>query len=350
MAGPVSEAGIDARLKEWGLTRDEHSSHAPALSKNRTIFCRQGRSRRVLVKVADTPSSSGVLREGAVLGKLTPLVSRPGCPLRLPSLFAFDPAVGLLAVEWLSKAETLHHYHRRSRRYGAQVIRQVGRGIGFLHRLSEKVPQELLGPEALHDDFDLLECFLRMRPDFYARLSPAGIELVGAVQRDGAALFALQALSEAQRKGVGACLLHGDLRQANLLRVNRSAGPRVVFLDWELSLWGDPARDLGSLVADYALGWMAPERESDVLDRPSLQAVVRHLHAAYRQERGRRFALDEPFCERVVQWTGVALLFYVYGMTHYEGEYSERGRRLAGHALTMLGTPDAWLPQLWGAP
>ena len=44
----------------------------------------------------------------------------------------------------------------------------------------------------------------------------------------------------------------------------------MVFLDWELSFWGDPARDLGSLLSDYVLGWLAPEHRSEVLARPTL--------------------------------------------------------------------------------
>ncbi|MHB8879174.1 MAG: phosphotransferase family protein [Myxococcaceae bacterium] len=342
------ERRIDARLAHWGLVREDDSPLTPAASKNRTIICRHGRARRVLVKIADgPPAHSGVVREGEVLSRLTPLTAGGACPLSLPRLFAFDRALGLVAVEWLAPSETLHSYHRRTRRYGASLARGLGRAVGFLHRVSRE-RAEALGPRAeLTDEADLLECFLRMRPDFYSRLSLPGVELFSSVQADPGAITGLQRLSEPggpERE----VLLHGDLKQANLLRVTRRGGPPLVLLDWELSAWGDPARDLGGLVADYALGALAPERANEELEPSSLRRTLRALLTAYADERGEHFAFDEAVEQRVARWAGAALLFYVYGMTHYEGELSERGRGLIAHGVHMLAEPAQWPSLLWG--
>jgi tRNA A-37 threonylcarbamoyl transferase component Bud32 len=343
------ERRIDARLAQWGLVREDDSPLTPAASKNRTLICRHGRTKRVLVKLADGPPlHSGVVREGEVLSRLGPLV-RGKCPLALPRLFAFDRALGLVAVEWLLESETLHSYHRRTRRYGAGLSRQLGRAVGFLHRVSNQQP-DAFGPRAdLGEESDLLECFLRMRPDFYARLSLAGIDLFSSVQSDGGAVTGLQRLSEVGPLGE-AVLLHGDLKQANLLKVTQGSTSSLVLLDWELSAWGDPARDLGGVVADYALGALAPERDNEVLHPPELRRTLGAFIQAYARERGRGFTCDAPFEQRVARWAGAALLFYVYGMTHYEGELSERGRALVDHAVHMLSEPEQWPALLWGAP
>ena len=342
------ERRINARLAQWGLTREDDSPLTPAASKNRTVICRHGRSQRVLVKIADgPPAHSGVVREGEVLTRLAPLTAGGGCPLTLPRLFAFDRALGLVAVEWLTHSETLHTYHRRTRRYGEALARSLGRAVGFLHRVSAE-QAEALGPRSLLvEESDLLECFLRMRPDFYARLSLAGVELFSMVQADAAAVSGLQQLSESGTLE-HAALLHGDLKQANLLRVARRGRHPLVLLDWELSAWGDPARDLGGLVADYALGALAPERANEVLPPPALRRAMRAMLSAYALERGAGFALDEALEQRTARWAGAALLFYVYGMTHYEGELSERGRGLVGHAAHMLAEPAQWPALLWG--
>ena len=348
MRAPLTDAELDARLAALGLVRDD-SVAAPPPSKNRTVVCRNGR-RRVLVKVADGPGNVGVLREGSILERIAPLAKEPDSPLLIPGLYAFDPGHGLLALNWLTGGETLHHFHRRSGDYPRQVARQVGKALGFLHRASHSSPGRFALADAFRDESDLLECFLRMRPDFYARLSGVGVELFAEVQADAAAMGGLQALSEQQSKENEACLLHGDLRQANLLRVGKDRNAPVFYLDWELSFWGDPARDLGSLFADYVSAYLAPEHKSELLTRVQLSGFCRAMLAAYAEARGDSFELDAEFQARVVRWVATALLIAVYGISHYEQQLDARARGLAHQALDMLGAPQPWPAVLWGAP
>ena len=126
--------------------------------------------------------------------------------------------------------------------------------------------------------------------------------------------------------------------------------PQVVFLDWELSFWGDPARDLGSLLSDYVLGWLAPEHRSEVLARPTLASFTAAMLEAYAEARGPGFELTEHFAQRVVRWVGAALLIAVYGISHYEQVLDERARLLAAKALEMLAQPARWPRLFWGNP
>lgn len=350
MRAPLTDAELDARLAGLGLVRDPTITSPPP-SKNRTVVCRtRTGKKRVLVKIADGPGNVGVLREGSVLERVTPLSLAARSPLHLPNVFAFDPAHGLLGLEWIANGETLHHFHRRSGEYPLTLAEQVGHALGFLHRGSREDRARYALADAFRDESDLLECFLRMRPDFYSRLSSAGIDFFASVQADGPAMAGLQALSEQQLRDGDNALLHGDLRQANLLRVLKSAkgAASVVYLDWELSFWGDPARDLGSLLSDYVLGWLAPEHRSEVLARPTLETFARALLQGYAAGRERGFAIDADFQERVVRWIGTALLISVYGISHYEQVLDARAHSVAKHALEMLGKPREWPGVLWG--
>jgi hypothetical protein len=347
MRAPLTDDELDARLAALGLSRDTSISSPPP-SKNRTVVCKAGK-KRFLVKIADGPGNVGVLREGSVLERVGPLSAMPKSPLELPHVHAFDPAHGLLALDWISNGETLHHYHRRSQEYPGPLARQVGNALGFLHRMSREGRSRYALADAFRDESDLLECFLRMRPDFYSRLSHVGIDFFAQVQADGPAMQGLQALSDQQLREGDSALLHGDLRQANLLRVPRPRGqPHIVFLDWELSFWGDPARDLGSLLCDYVLGWLAPEHRSEVLARQTLEGFAKELLAGYAQAREAGFALDVGFQHRVVRWVGAALLISVYGISHYEQVLDARALGVARHALDMLGKPGDWPSVLWG--
>lgn len=350
MRAPLTDAELDGRLAGLGLVRDP-SVTSPPPSKNRTVVCKtKTGKKRVLVKIADGPGNVGVLREGSVLERVEPLSRVPKSPLHLPRVFAFDPAHGLLGLEWITNGETLHHFHRRSGEYPGGLAVQVGNALGFLHRMSREGRSHYALADAFRDESDLLECFLRMRPDFYARLSTAGIDFFAQVQADGLAMAGLQALSQQQLRESENALLHGDLRQANLLRVQRTAKSpaNVVYLDWELSFWGDPARDLGSLLSDYVLGWLAPEHRSEVLSRATLEVFAHELLAGYASAREPGFKLDPDFQERVVRWIGTALLISVYGITHYEQTLDARAVGVGRHALEMLGKPKEWPAVLWG--
>lgn len=349
MRAPLTDAELDARLAGLGLVRDPSITNPPP-SKNRTVVCKaKSGKKRVLVKIADGPGNVGVLREGSVLERVEPLSRGARSPLHLPHVYAFDPAHGLLGLEWIPNGETLHHFHRRSGEYPSAVAAQVGNALGFLHRMSREARAHYALADTFRDDSDLLECFLRMRPDFYARLSSAGIDFFASVQADTAAMQGLQALSQQQQRESENALLHGDLRQANLLRVTRSGrAAHVVYLDWELSFFGDPARDLGSLLSDYVLGWIAPEHRSEVLSRPTLEAFSHALLQAYASAREPGFRLDADFQERVVRWIGTALLISVYGISHYEQHLDQRAHAVAKQAREMLGKPAEWPAVLWG--
>ena len=349
MRAPLTDAELDERLAVLGLVRDPTVTSPPP-SKNRTVVCKtKTGKKRVLVKIADGPGNVGVLREGSVLERVEPLSRAPRSPLHLPKVFAFDPAHGLLGLEWIPNTETLHHFHRRSGDYPDGLAGQVGHALGFLHRMSREGRAHYALADAFRDESDLLECFLRMRPDFYARLSTAGIDFFAQVQADGPAMAGLQALSAQQLRESDNALLHGDLRQANLLRVQKGRAPAsIVYLDWELSFWGDPARDLGSLLSDYVLGWLAPEHRSEVLARTTLESFAHEMLVAYSQARETGFKPDADFQERVVRWIGTALLISVYGITHYEQTLDARAIGVGRHALEMLGKPKEWPTVLWG--
>jgi hypothetical protein len=354
MRAPLNDDELELRLKALGLVRDE-SVDAPPPSKNRTLVCKSVK-KRVLVKIAESGGNVGVLREGSILERVSKLSLDPASPLHLPSVMAFDPAHGLLALDWIHNGETLHHFHRRSQEYPGEVAHQVGHALGYLHRMTRERRSNFALADAFRDESDLLECFLRMRPEFYARLSQVGIDFFAMVQQDGLAITGLQALAQQQLRESESALLHGDLRQANLLRVGALGKPsalkntafHVVFLDWELSFWGDPARDIGSLLCDYVLGWLAPEHKSEVLARGVLAAFAKELLKGYQSGREPSFVLSQEFQERTVRWIGAALLISVYGISHYEQILDARTLGVARHALDMLGKPEDWPSVLWG--
>lgn len=53
--------------------------------------------------------------------------------------------------------------------------------------------------------------------------------------------------------------VHGDLKRDNVLcAIAPTAGhPRLTMVDWEMAAWGDGRWDIGCLIGDFVLGWVA---------------------------------------------------------------------------------------------
>lgn len=295
------------------------------------------------MKVAEDGRISGIAHEGRVLTALALATASRSCPLRVPEVLALDATGGWLALRRIEGAETLHAFHRRTGRLGTALARQIGRALGWLHRA--RLPEVDLGSAPRDGDF--AELFTYLRPEVYANLSQGGIELIGSVQRHRQAAAALAAIAQAERHPADRRPLHGDVKPANILRLP-GPRPRLVFVDWERAVPGDPARDLGTLLSEYLPGWLAPEPGVRPLRGESLRKFAAALLEAYRSERGPEDRPPPDFDLRVIRWAGLGMLLQVYGATHYEGTYDARARRLAACAADLLGQPRRWAREILG--
>jgi aminoglycoside phosphotransferase (APT) family kinase protein len=346
-AAPGPHGSFEACLASWGLQPAIDSPETPGPGKNETLLCQaRGRSERVLVKRAHGLASHWIRREGIYLQVVAPLAAVPGSPLDLPRLWAFDAKVGALALEWIPEGEPLHVTHRRHHRYEEATARRIGRGLAFLHRASHANPARFCLEDGFREQSDPLESFVRLRPDYYVRLNRATLRLFSSVHHDGEALAALHEMSAFDP--AGGALVHGDFRLVNLLHAGRGERTRLVFLDWELAHWGEPARDLGSILTDYTLLWLDARSEAAAAAAPAIRAFLRALLEAYREERGSEFSLEQDFSARVVRWAALALLVHVHTMTRDTGVFDEQAALFTQYGLDMLATPEPWESRLWG--
>jgi Ser/Thr protein kinase RdoA (MazF antagonist) len=83
----------------------------------------------------------------------------------------------------------------------------------------------------------------------------------------------------ARREWRPGCLVHGDLRWANVLLERRDDRRRVWIVDWELACLGDPAWDVGCAVGD-----MVVTRVQGARSPAAPWAPMRSFLAAYRAE------------------------------------------------------------------
>jgi aminoglycoside phosphotransferase (APT) family kinase protein len=293
-----------------------------------------------MVKLATGYGQRGVVHEGLILDALEP-IARP--PLRIPRCTGFSPDLGMLALEWIDGATTAYDHHRTTRQYDPDLANRLGRALGALHARTHADPARFV-PQDDSARADLLESLLRPRPAFYARQPRAALHLISRLQHDDAAMRSLQSLSDVQQDSPAGCLLHGDCKQGNVLL----AGGDPVLIDWELALWGDGARDLGWLAADYATGWLAPQNEAEVLPQQDLQRFLGALLHSYALERGSAYPVPLDLSARVVRWCGLALVVMAYAEAHLLRTLEDRGKQLADFGQYLLAEPDGWRSKLFG--
>jgi hypothetical protein len=188
---------------------------------------------------------------------------------------------------------------------------------------------------------DLAERLLWTSPELYASLGPAALGLFRQVQSSRLAMATLSRLLE-EETPPRSLLAHGDLRQPNIM-VHRG---QVTFVDWELCGLGDPARDLGMVLAEDVRAWLIPRDPEEVQDRGQLEHHARELVTAWERTAAELgFIADEGHRARVLAWTGEALLKAAFTVAHHDAHLP---RALVDAGVAMLEAPEQLSRELLG--
>jgi hypothetical protein len=190
----------------------------------------------LFVKQADAQRSQGrdLTTEAAVyrLARSSAALAEVVPPVRLVS--ADDSLIVLDAVAGTSLAEL--PVDRSDPRTSA-ILREYGRAVARTHQVRPPPlgqPPWLLG--ALEPGWGTYEWLPDPTRELLLRL--AGTPTMRQAFRRAATAWRAE------------CLIHGDLRSANVLVVGDAGSPSIRLVDWELACLGDPAWDIGSVLAD----------------------------------------------------------------------------------------------------
>lgn len=188
-----------------------------------------------------------------------------------PRVLAFDPEQRVLLLEDLGSAERLDAALLR----GADVSAAAATLASFLARVHAGTRDPALAERFANDDMRQLHgehiFSLPFLPNEFP-LSPRVAEAAHRIQSDRDLLEQIGAAYARYREPVGA-LVHGDVQAANVLLATR--GP--VLLDAEICHVGDPAFDLGQLLAHLLLPAVARGRPA------AADTALRAAWQAYRE-------------------------------------------------------------------
>jgi thiamine kinase-like enzyme len=199
------------------------------------------------------------------------------------------------------------------------------------------------------------------------RITP---EIFGIVPADGLKFFALyqrydslgQAMAELGKAFKPCCLTHNDLKLNNILLQTdweHSSDNIVRLIDWERSAWGDPAFDLGMLIASYLQIWLSSlvisqalsiEESLRLASTPleKIQPAIAALSLAYLDVFPEIIQERPDFWQRVVQFAGLALIQQIQAMIQYQKSFGNTGICLLQVAKTLLCRPEQSMQTVFG--
>lgn len=280
-----------------------------------------------------------------------------------------DSANHILVAVFYDRHLSLDRYYAQNEAFPSQIAGILGSNLARIHRATYQQEQqrEFIG-RYLHLEADRLPGFVRrlnnLDPGIFAKVCTDGLEFYRLYQRFPSLN---QAVLELFATIEPSCLIHNDLTLDNFI-VDASVTPnsieikpeQVKIIDWERSKWGDPAVDLGMVVAEYVggiwLGNLVVDRHLDLNTTlslatypletlvPSLQAFLQGYLAQFP-----KIIRDRPnFIRQVVQFAGIGILNRLSYYVEHHYYFQNNSICKLQVAKNLLCSPQASISTVFG--
>jgi thiamine kinase-like enzyme len=321
-----------------------------------------------------------LLQGSSTLGQITDLMSE---------FVAFDQARSIAIFNYLTHYCDLDQFYTDRRQFPTCIAAALGSTLAHIHRATFNEPTLQLALAAqnyLDTAPDFGHALRQLKPDIFGRVTSDGLKFYELYQRYDSLWQAIDRLSESYHS---CCITHQDLKFNNILlhdqwqvwattvepqalqRIDRSAMPAmpspifyqenaiIRLIDWEKWTWGDPAFDVGTIIASYLKIWLKSLTLSagipiemalrlavtplDVL-QPSLRAFMRSYVAQFPQ------ILQEcpNFLTQVMQFTGLALIESLQARIQYYEPFGNVGIAMLEVAKALLCSPEPSIATIFG--
>ncbi|WP_373527210.1 phosphotransferase [Nostoc sp.] len=284
----------------------------------------------------------------------------------LPEALHFDAENSIIVFRYLDDYRDLMDFYTKEKSFSTEIAREIGTILGTIHRdtFNCQEYQEFFSKNSDNLMADQVSHLVRG----LERIEP---EIFGLVPGDGLKFFALyqrydslgQAIAQLGNAVIPCCLTHNDLKLNNILLYkdwHDSSNNIVRLIDWERSAWGDPAFDLGTLIGSYVQIWLGSLIISNSLSIEEslrlaitplelLQPSICALTQAYLNTFPEILEHRPDFLQRVVQFTGFALIQQIQAMIQYQKSFGNMGIAMLQVAKTLLSRPVQSMPTIFGA-
>jgi thiamine kinase-like enzyme len=281
----------------------------------------------------------------------------------------FDKNNSIIVFNYLDNYFDLTDLYTGKEEFSTIIASLIGKVLSTIHSTTYNNQEyqtffieddDIIVNEALHFTLGLE----RISPEIFGNIPADGIKFLALYQRFDSLGKAILDLSAAFAP---CCLTHNDLKLNNILLHNnweqenfsQNGISLIRFIDWERSNWGDPAFDLGTVIASYLQYWLDSLVVSKsinineslslaVIPLEKVQPSIVALTQAYFNNFPEILEHRPDFLKRVIQFAGLALINRIQAMLHYEKSFGNSGICMLQVAKSLLCRPEQSIYTVFG--
>lgn len=287
--------------------------------------------------------------------------------LWLSEVVHFDADNSLIIFNYLTDYRDLADFYAKEHLFEPVIAEKIGQILANIHSvtLNRKDYRYFFSQ---HQQETAQEPFVKLTR-YLNRVEP---EIFGLIPADGIKFFALYQRYDSLGKAIAdiiarfnpCCLVHNDLKLNNILlhldwKTETSSQSLVRLIDWERSIWGDPAFDLGTLIASYLQLWLSSLVVSKTINieeslslamipLEQLQPSIAALLKAYLKQFPQILSEQSDFLQKVMQFTGLALIYQIQATIQYQKTFGNTGICTLQVAKSLLCRPESSLSTVCG--
>ncbi|WP_193200060.1 phosphotransferase family protein [Nostoc sp. MG11] len=374
-----SQNAVDYLVEKGLCTQEEQaqSQIEPKFAKNFNLLLSLPDDRKLLIKQErynrDGKTAGEFFHEWRIHEFLQRFPEMNYLRPYLPEILHFDAEHSIIVFNYLNDYRDLANFYGKEKVFSKVIAASIGVVLATIHSatLNRQDYQEFFTQQ--HRDGIIPDQISKLTRSL-AQVSP---EIFGQVPADGLKFLTLyqrydslgQAIAELHQTSQRCCLTHNDLKLNNILlpidweqaivKAEQSNQSIVRLIDFERAAWGDPAYDLGMIIASYLQIWLgslvtskaiALEESLRLATIPleQLQPSIAALTSAYFEHFPEILAHYPDFLQRVVQFSGLALIQAIQATIQYQKTFNNTGICMLQVAKTLLCRPETSFQTVFG--
>ena len=362
-----------AQQSLFNLNEIEQSQIEPKIAKNFNLLLSLQDGRRLLVKQErhdlQGKTAGEFLHEWRIQELTKYFADLNVIRVYLPEILHFNPKDSVIVFNYLNDYQDLADFYAKENVFPPAIATTIGTILARLHRLTHDRQDyqdyftQHLKPRS---PFSFLKALERITPDVFSVVPADGFKFFALYQRYNSLG---QAISELIDTFNPCCLVHNDLKLNNillhfewerLLTEIEPTNPSIVrLIDWECCRWGDPALDLGTVIASYLQLWLSSLIVSKtiqieeslrlaIIPLELLQPSIAALTQAYLKQFPEILLHNPQFLHRVVQFAGLILIQQIQAMIQHQKTFGNTGICMLQVAKSLLCRPAASISTIFG--
>ena len=283
----------------------------------------------------------------------------------------FDVENSIIIFNYLKEYRDLASFYSDEDQYPEAIASAIGATLASIHRLTFgcQLHREIFesGTGVLNNQaFEMILSLKRLTPEIFGNFPDDALKFFVLYQRYQSLEQAIAELIDTIKPS---CLIHNDLKLNNILLSNNwqevvsqkspAANNIIRLIDWEKSVWGDPASDLGMLIASYLQIWLYGLITSKTIAieeslrlattplellQPSIVALVNGYFHSFPEIVGH----CPDFLGRVVQFSGLALIQAILATLQHDKTFGNTGISMLQVAKALLCRPEESMETVFG--